>query len=188
MEKTIYKVNSIVVEFDLDAILETPVIGSKREDIKKVEDCLLVEKHVQDWYTENYPDDELGRNLTDALSWYDLLDQMRRRRDIYNVIGVEDSLVRERVMGHLAQLLNVPYEVVCRLWLFDGDYTALGEYDEQGVCVRREQFENFKRPSFSYQNSLEHVLMKRMTLAECRDVKRLAEAKLHKAVKSAIAN
>lgn len=168
MEK---KVKKVVVSFDFDAILQTPVIGSKREDIKKVEDCLLVEKDVQSWYTETYPADSMGGQITDALSWYDLLELMRQGRDIYSVLGVTDSLVRERVMGKLAKLLNVPYDAVYRLWLRDEGYTLYGEYDD-GRCVREERYVSFKRDAFSNLHDLE-AMLGRLTKEEKETVRRM---------------
>lgn len=124
------KIMAVVMTFDFDRILETMVIGSKRKDVRTIADCLLVEKHVQEWYTEQFESDPIGRQITDALSWYDLLEYMRRGENICEVIGVEDSLVRERVMGHLAKLLNVPYDVVYRLWLRDERKCIFNEEEE----------------------------------------------------------
>ena len=172
-----HKVKSVVMEFDFDRILETIVLGGKREDVSTIADCLLVEKHVQEWYCEQFESDPLGVEITDALSWYDLLEQMREGRDIYGIIGVGDSIIRERVMAHLAKLLNVPYEVVYRLMQRDEFEVAYGEYDDGG-CVRCENFAMFKRPSFSNVSSMEFVLFNRLSLDECRDLKRLIDVRL----------
>lgn len=171
------KVKAVVMSFDFDRILETIVLGSKREDVSTIADCLLVEKHVREWYCEQFESDPMGVKITDALSWYDLLEQMRKGRNIYSIIGVGDSIVRERIMGHLAKLLNVPYEVVYRLMLRDNFEVAYGEYDDGG-CVRCENFVEFKRPSFSNATSMEFVLFNRLSLDECRDLKRLIDVRL----------
>lgn len=173
-----YKIKKSVISFDYDNILATPIIGSKREDLKTVADCLLVERHVREWYTEEFPGDPMGKQITGDLSWYDLLERMRCGEDIYRVLGVLDSRIRERVMAHLAKLLNVPYDVVYELWLKNERNLLWGMYDE-GRLVSEERLVTFKRYAISNAHNLERMIH-RLTEEELEQVKRLATALLQK--------
>ena len=42
---------------------------------------------------------------------------MRQHEDVYDILGVGDSLVRERVFKHLSELTLLPYDVFYNMWL-----------------------------------------------------------------------
>jgi hypothetical protein len=46
-----------------------------------------------------------------------LLNQLIVDGDIYQYIGVSDSIVRERLFEKLAETLNVGYDYIYNLWL-----------------------------------------------------------------------
>ena len=72
---------------------------------------------IKNWYTHYYDTDELGQEMNSMATFNDLHRALLDGRDVYEVIGVEDSLVRERLFGELAILLGVSYEVVYNMWL-----------------------------------------------------------------------
>jgi len=110
------KVKSVTIEFDFDKILKGVFIDSKNKDVNTICDRLFAEKSIRDWYMENYPDDDMGKNLS-SLTWYSLLLALRESSNAVSILRVEDSLVRERCFGHLAELMGVPYDVIYYLWL-----------------------------------------------------------------------
>ena len=75
---------------------------------------------IKEWYMETYPTDELGREITDEFTFDDLkefLDYEHKLLDIYDLIGVADSLVRERIMVQVTKLYNMTYdEVYDKAW------------------------------------------------------------------------
>ena len=75
---------------------------------------------IRDYYTETFPDDDLGPELLN-ISFNDLLVELVRRRDIYDVIHVGDSLVRERLFDKLANILQVPYIFIYDIWMLPED-------------------------------------------------------------------
>ena len=88
-----------------------------------------IEKHMQEvkgmnhdliknWYLEHYPTDDEGENINDTVTFTDLYDMLLSGNgDIYKLIGVADSIIRERLFENLVYLKDVEYEVIYKLWL-----------------------------------------------------------------------
>ena len=73
--------------------------------------------NVRAWYLEVYPDDELGPSIDPGLNFEDIFRALDSYKDIYKVLKVDDSLVRERVFTELADIMQVPYSYVYEQWL-----------------------------------------------------------------------
>jgi hypothetical protein len=72
---------------------------------------------IKDWYIKNYPADDLKNKLDDKNTFEDLWNGLGKNKDVYKIIGIGDSLIRERLFGHLAELKGVDYDVVYNKWL-----------------------------------------------------------------------
>ena len=72
---------------------------------------------VRDWYIVEYPDDELGEALDPYVAFHDVFSALDNYQDIYDTLGVGDSVVRERVFRQLAAILEVPYDYIYDQWL-----------------------------------------------------------------------
>lgn len=75
-----------------------------------------IRQPIRDWYTSTYPDDGLGTNLSD-ITFHDLYTGISQGLDVYDRIGVGDSIVRERLFERLAELKSVPYNTIYDMWL-----------------------------------------------------------------------
>ena len=77
---------------------------------------------IKKFYLETYPTDELGTELCDGVTFMGLLHQLNNGlgSDVYDYIGVHDSLVRERLFEKLSELIDEPYHYVYNLWLNGG--------------------------------------------------------------------
>lgn len=72
---------------------------------------------VKDWYVKEYPTDELGERISDV-TFKECYFGMKKGKDIYDLIGVGDSIVRERLFSELAdQYAKGNYDTIYRLWL-----------------------------------------------------------------------
>jgi hypothetical protein len=71
---------------------------------------------LRDWYTTNFPSDELGIEIDDTATFDGLFETLDRRRDVYDYIGVYDSVVRERLFEKLAELAEMPYSYIYDQW------------------------------------------------------------------------
>lgn len=72
---------------------------------------------LKDWYTKTYPDDELGEELNSRATFYDLFEAFENYQDVYNLFGVSDSIVRERLFAKLSEIMECPYEEIYKQWL-----------------------------------------------------------------------
>lgn len=72
---------------------------------------------IKEWYLKYYPTDELGSELSDKLTFKDLYVALENHKDVYDLLGVCDSIVRERVFEKLSEVMNVEYDFIYRKWL-----------------------------------------------------------------------
>lgn len=72
---------------------------------------------IKEFYLKEYPTDELGLELNEKATFTDLITILSADMDVYDYIGVGDSLVRERLFEELATQLKKPYEWVYNMWL-----------------------------------------------------------------------
>ena len=72
---------------------------------------------MRQFYLDNYPTDELGVEIKEETNFYGLLNCLWQGLDVYDYIGVGDSLIRQRLFEELAKRLERPYEEVHLLWL-----------------------------------------------------------------------
>ena len=73
-------------------------------------------KNIKEWYTMSFKTDEMGAELNEV-TFYELHKALHDGKDIYEIMGVGDSLIRERLFLELAELLQLDYENIYRLWL-----------------------------------------------------------------------
>lgn len=107
--------NVITVEYNLDNVLDYHYPTLKDGRTMKAADALREETPVGAWYKGRWPDDPMGDDIEKCVSWSDLLERMRCGKNFYDIIGVGDSVIRERCFEHLAELMIVPYEVICKI-------------------------------------------------------------------------
>lgn len=73
--------------------------------------------NIKQWYVLNHASDELGHKLDDTLTFQGLWDGLNKGIDIYGLLGVGDSIIRERVFDELAKRKGVDYDVIYNMWL-----------------------------------------------------------------------
>ena len=72
---------------------------------------------IKNYYLQQYPTDELGIEINQDITFYDLFYTIDRRQDVYDLLGVYDSLVRERCFSALAKVMKCDYEYIYNQWL-----------------------------------------------------------------------
>ena len=80
-------------------------------------DLNLKNMTIKDFYLKKYPTDELGVELNEKATFAGLVTILFGDMDVYEYIGVGDSLVRERLFAELANQLETSYDYVYNLWL-----------------------------------------------------------------------
>lgn len=79
----------------------------------------LQQSKVLDFYKQKHAHDDYGVSEINAnVTFLDFLLELNKPNgDIYEILGVADSLIRERVFERLSELLNVDYNVIYNIWL-----------------------------------------------------------------------
>jgi len=72
---------------------------------------------VREFYLNEYPTDELGSYLSETATWEGLLLTLQQEGDVYEYLGVWDSIVRELLFEELAVQQNTSYEYLYELWM-----------------------------------------------------------------------
>ena len=74
---------------------------------------------VKKFYVKAFPTDDLGVEIKDSVTFEDVYNTLKNGDGeyVYDVIGVQDSLVRERIFGELSDRLGVDYDTVYDLWI-----------------------------------------------------------------------
>lgn len=93
-----------------------PLLSAITVDNKTVEDILRT-TYVKDEYVQDFPTDDLGKEINENLNYLQVFNGLLSGDDIYEMIGVEDSLIRERVLRMLAYLMGIDYQIIYYLWL-----------------------------------------------------------------------
>lgn len=83
-------------------------------------------KKIKDWYTKTYPTDEEGKEINDKITFKGFYGYLWQGYDVYDVLEVTDSLIRERVFEKLSEILGVDYDVVYKKWLQSVEYSKGG--------------------------------------------------------------
>ena len=76
-------------------------------------------RKIRDWYIKKYPTDDLGLDIDPEVTFNNLLVCLDFGEDVYNCLGVGDSVIRERCFAELARLMKVKYDYIYDLWLND---------------------------------------------------------------------
>lgn len=69
------------------------------------------------WYKANHPTDDLAEYVREDQTFEDLFNAIDRGKDVYEVIGIGDSIVREHLFGELARIIEMPYNYVFHHWI-----------------------------------------------------------------------
>jgi hypothetical protein len=74
--------------------------------------------NVREWYSYAYPTDTWAiENLNKLVSFDDIYECLQLGCNVYTLLGVSDSIVRERVFEALSNVLGCDYDVIYHLWL-----------------------------------------------------------------------
>ena len=93
--------------------------GYNKDESKKSEANGPFDAPIKDWYMGAYKEDDLGDRLNGTFKG--ALQTLLRGEDIYDYIGVGDSLIRERLFSQLSKMLDVDYDEIYNVWLNEGE-------------------------------------------------------------------
>ena len=70
---------------------------------------------VRDWYTRTCPTDTEGDRIDGDVTFAEYLIDLARTGDAY-IYGINDSVVRQRVMAATAHVMGLEYNTIYDLW------------------------------------------------------------------------
>ena len=78
--------------------------------------------NIKRFYITEYPTDELGVELNEKSNFIGLLDTINNGENVYDYIGIGDSIIRERLFERLAGQLEKPYKYIYEKWMSKYNY------------------------------------------------------------------
>lgn len=93
-----------------------PLLSAITVENKTVE-SVLRNINVNEDYVTDFPTDDLGKEINKNLNFLQLFNGLLCGKDIYEMLDVSDSLIRERVLERLAYLMGIDYQIIYYLWL-----------------------------------------------------------------------
>lgn len=97
--------------------LITDIENRVNELIKEQEKPVFdLESDVAVWYASEFPSDDLKENLVKGVSFQKMFD-MVGTTEFKNIIGEDDSVVRQRCFEKISELMGIDYNVIYDKWL-----------------------------------------------------------------------
>ena len=121
-----------IYDIDEPETVEEPVNEVSEEEVVETSDEDELNSSVKEWYLNSFDVDNLGSEISENVTFGDVMKCLEEHNDFYECIGVGDSVIRERVFEKLAEILNVEPLTVYYQWLKD-DYDWFADVEEDSV-------------------------------------------------------
>ena len=122
-----------IYDIDEPETVEEPVNEVSEEEVVETSDEDELNSSVKEWYLNSFEVDNLGNEISEGITFGDVMRCLEEHNDFYDCIGVGDSVIRERVFEKLAEILNVEPLTVYYQWLKD-DYDWFADVEEDSVA------------------------------------------------------
>ena len=122
-----------IYDIDEPETVEEPVNEVSEEEVVEISDEDELNSSVKEWYLNSFDVDNLGSEISENVTFGDVMRCLEEHNDFYECIGVGDSVIRERVFEKLAEILNVEPLTVYYQWLKD-DYDWFADVEEDSVA------------------------------------------------------
>jgi len=73
--------------------------------------------NIKQYYMKQFPEDSMGKEIKEGITFLGLRNILYGDFDVYDYIGVGDSLVRERLFEQLSKDIGQDYSFVYDLWM-----------------------------------------------------------------------
>jgi len=95
---------------------------------------------IKEFYVNTYPTDVLGQEINKEATFNGLNKVLDSKNDVYEYLGVGDSMIRERVFDKLSKISGDSYDVIYNKWL-ETDYADGGMMASGGMFSTKEDNE-----------------------------------------------
>jgi ppGpp synthetase/RelA/SpoT-type nucleotidyltranferase len=96
---------------------------------------------VKKWYLKTYPTDDLGEEIREDITFWSLWAMMSQGYNVYDILDVADSVIRERVFEELSEILEIDYDVIYQKWLNSDEYAKGGRL--KSALMRDRKYKNY---------------------------------------------
>lgn len=97
--------------------LDGDTIHTDVATVMSVSDAIKMSERISTWYRHAYPDDVLGKEISSDVTFQRLYNAILDGVDVYDVIGVGDSIIRGRCFEHLSDITGLSYDEIYDKWL-----------------------------------------------------------------------
>lgn len=77
----------------------------------------MEKQSIKQWYCNEYPEDEMGEGINPDITFEDLFNVLDNYQNVYEALGVDDSIIRERAFAKLATIMGVEYDYIYDQWM-----------------------------------------------------------------------
>ena len=102
-----------------DAVIQT-VPEQEPDILEPIPEIFDMSTKVGDWYMKEHSADGAGSLINPDITFEDLYNAIGQR-DVYSLLGVSDSVIRENCFAKLAEIQCVDYREIYNKWLGDKD-------------------------------------------------------------------
>lgn len=78
---------------------------------------MMEKTKLREFYIGTFPDDRIGIEIDPNATFYDLFLTLDQYGDVYECIGIADSVVRQRMFAKLAEIMGVGYGEIYEQWM-----------------------------------------------------------------------
>ena len=77
---------------------------------------------IKEFYNEAFSSDTMGLDINPKATFLEMLNVINTGSDLYEYLGVYDSLIRERIFTEVSTRLNCSYNDIYNVWLNNTKY------------------------------------------------------------------
>ena len=132
---------------------EKVMYGGVDESVSEAVQNSTKKTKIHDWYIKFYPDDDLGESIKPNTTFEDVYKDLSNGAGgkVYNIIGVGDSVVRERIFTEIARIYKVKYDDIYNMYI--GENTNDEDLDSVMGSMQKIVL-NWKRGMITYQEAV----------------------------------
>lgn len=82
---------------------------NKKEYTQNEIETITKETNIKQWYKENYSSDDLGEEIREDITFFDLFKAIDRHFLPHQILNVFDSVLEDRILDGLDEMLQQPY-------------------------------------------------------------------------------
>jgi len=97
---------------ELENILD---VGRKYNELMKFK--ITEQTELRSYYMNKYKSDEMGKDIKQGLTFYDLFRCLDSYNCVYDLTNVHDSIIRERLFTALCKVMDCDYDYIYTQWL-----------------------------------------------------------------------